>query len=92
MNSTIITKINTFLKNRLIELSGTLLILVSIFIFLSIFTYSIGQDNFITRQENQETDFQNFGGFYGSAFADFLLQALGFIVFLFNFLRNSKLF
>jgi len=85
MNSTIITKINTFIRNRLIEFCGFLLILVSIFIFLSIFTYSIGQDNFIISSENQETDFKNFGGFYGSAFADFLLQALGFIIFLFNF-------
>ena len=85
MNSQILIKINNFIKNRLIELSGFLLIIVSIFIFLSIITYSGGQDSFIIKSDNPEIDLKNFGGLYGSATADFLLQSMGFIIFLLIF-------
>jgi len=85
MNSQLLLKINNFIKNRLIELSGFLIIAISIFLFLSAITYSGGQENFIYKSENQEIDFKNFGGFYGSAVIDFFLQSIGLIVFLFLF-------
>ena len=83
MNSNILIKINNFIKNRLIELSGSLLIIISIFLFLSVITYSGGQDSFIIKSDNSEIGFKNLGGFYGSAIADFLLQSIGLIIFLF---------
>ena len=82
MNSQILVKINSFIKNRLFELSGILLIIISVFLLVSIITYSGGQGNFIYKAENSEIDYANFGGFYGSALADFLLQSIGLIVFL----------
>ena len=82
MNSQILVKINSFIKNRLFELSGILLIIISVFLLVSIITYSGGQGNFIYKAENSEIDYANFGGFYGSAIADFLLQSIGLIVFL----------
>ena len=82
MNSQILVKINSFIKDRLFELSGILLIIISVFLLVSIVTYSGGQGNFIYKAENSEIDYANFGGFYGSALADFLLQSIGLIVFL----------
>ena len=82
MNSKILIKINNFVKNRLFELLGISLIVVGVFLFVSIITYSGGQDNFIFKAEDPEIDYTNFGGFYGSSIADFLLQSIGLIVFL----------
>ena len=79
MNSQILIKINYFVKNRLIELSGTLLVLISIFLLVSIASYSPSDPNFIYTPENVEI--KNFGGFYGSIIADFLLQSIGLISF-----------
>ena len=85
MNSQILNKINNFIKNRLIELSGFLLILISIFLLASIVSYSPSDPNFIYAPDN--TEIKNIGGFYGSVISDFLLQSLGLIsIFLvFNF-------
>ena len=85
MNSQILVKINNFIKNRLIELLGALLILVSIFLLATIVSYSPGDPNFIYQSES--TEIKNIGGFYGSVISDFLLQSLGLIsIFLvFNF-------
>ena len=83
MNSQILLKINSFVKNRLIELLGLLLIIASIFLLLSIATYSGGQENFIFKSEDFDIDHKNIGGFYGSAIADFLLQSIGLVSFLF---------
>jgi len=77
MNSQILTKINNFIKNRLIELLGILLILISIFLLASIVSYSPSDPNFIYTPEN--TEIKNVGGFYGSVISDFLLQALGLV-------------
>ena len=85
MNSQLLLKINSFMKNRLIELAGLFVMAISIFLFLSAITYSGGQENFIFKSETQEIDFKNFGGFYGSAIIDFLLQSIGLIVFLLFF-------
>jgi len=83
MNYQILVKINNFIKKRLIELLGLLLIAVSVFLLLSIATYSGGQENFIFKSENLDMDHKNFGGFYGSAISDFLLQSIGLVSFLF---------
>ena len=74
-----------FIKNRLIELLGILLILVSTFLLASIVSYSPSDPNFIYTPEN--TEIKNVGGFFGSVVSDFLLQSLGLIsIFLvFNF-------
>ena len=83
MNSQFLLKINKFIKTRLIELLGLLLITVSIFLLLSITTYSGGQENFIFKPDNLDIDHKNFGGFYGSAISDFFLQSIGLVSFLF---------
>ena len=80
MDSTILIKINDFVKNRLMELSGILLVLSSIFLLLSIASYSPSDPNFIYTPENIKI--ANIGGFYGSVISDFLLQAMGIISFL----------
>ena len=85
MNYQILLKINNFIKKRLIELLGLLLVTVSVFLFLSITTYSGGQENFIFKPENFDIDHKNIGGFYGSAISDFLLQSIGLVAFLFAF-------
>ena len=79
MNSQILQKINNFFKNRLIELSGALLILISFFLLISILSYSPSDPNFIYTPEN--FDIKNLGGFYGSVISDFLLQSIGLISF-----------
>ena len=83
MSYQILTKINSILKNRLIELLGISLMLVSIFLLLSIASYSPGDPNFIYTPEN--TEIKNIGGFYGSVISDFLLQSLGLISFFITF-------
>ena len=83
MNSQVLTKINRFTKNRLIELGGAIVVLGSIFLFISILSYSPSDPNFIYDPESNEV--KNLGGFYGSIISDFLLQAIGLISFLFTF-------
>lgn len=85
MNSQILTKINNFTKNRLIEFSGVVLVFVSFFLLVSIASYSPSDPNFIYASENVEI--KNVAGFYGSVISDFLLQSLGLISILlvFNF-------
>jgi len=77
MNSQILTKINSFVKKRLIESTGIILILFGFFLILSTFTYSPNDPNFIYTPEN--TEIKNIGGFYGSVISDFFLQAIGLI-------------
>ncbi len=77
MKSQILIKINDFIKNRLIELSGIFLVLISIFLLASIISYSPSDPNFIYTPEN--TEIKNIGGYYGSVISDFLLQSLGLI-------------
>ena len=54
MNAQILTKINNFTKDRLLEFLGTTLVLVSIFLLSSIVTYSPSDPNFIYTPENTE--------------------------------------
>ena len=79
MNSQILIKVNTFVKKRLIELFGCLLILISVFLLVSIATYSPSDPNFIYTAEGVKI--KNFGGFYGSVVSDFLLQSMGLVAF-----------
>ena len=83
MNSQILTQFNSFVKNRLIELFGILLILFSIFLFASIISYSPEDPNFIYTQESIQI--KNIGGFYGSVISDFLLQSIGLMSVLITF-------
>lgn len=85
MNSQILPKINNFIKNRLIEFLGVVLIFVSILLLASIVSYSPSDPNFI--YEPEKTEIKNIMGFYGSVISDFLLQSLGLISFFlfFNF-------
>ncbi|RZO48382.1 MAG: DNA translocase FtsK [Candidatus Pelagibacterales bacterium] len=85
MSSQILIKINSIIKNKLIELLGIFLLIVGIFLLLSILSYSPSDPNFIYTPEN--TEIKNIGGFYGSVISDFLLQSLGLvsILFIFNF-------
>tara|TARA_Y100000590_G_scaffold364552_1_gene423005 strand:- start:458 stop:2581 length:2124 start_codon:yes stop_codon:yes gene_type:complete len=82
MKSQILVKINNFVKNRVIELMGFLLILTSLFIMVSIISYSPSDPNFIYSPET--TEIKNVGGFYGSVVSDFLLQSIGLISILFT--------
>ena len=77
MKSQILAKINNFIKKRLIEFLGILLMIFSFFLLASIITYSPSDPNFIYSSEN--TEIKNIGGFYGSVVSDFLLQSIGLI-------------
>jgi DNA segregation ATPase FtsK/SpoIIIE, S-DNA-T family len=79
MKHPIFVKFNNFVKNKLIELSGIILILISFFLLASIITYYPGDPNFIYTPEN--TEIRNIGGFYGSVISDFLIQSIGLISF-----------
>ena len=81
MKTLVVTKINNFVRKRLIELSGFLLILLSIFLCASIISYSPSDPNFFYLVENEEI--KNLGGYYGSVISDFLLQSIGLVSFLF---------
>ena len=83
MNSQILTNINSFLRKRLIESLGALLVFIGIFLLAIIISYSPDDPNFIYTPENVEIN--NIGGFYGSVISDFFLQSLGLISILFVF-------
>jgi len=61
MNSQILIKINSFVKSRLIEFLGILLVVTGIFLLASIVSYSPSDPNFIYTPEN--TNIKNIGGF-----------------------------
>ena len=82
MDSQIVAKIRAFIKNRLLELFGILLILFSSFIFISIISYSPADPNFIFNPESEKIE--NLGGLYGSIISDFLLQSIGLVSILFS--------
>ena len=80
MNSQILTKTNTFLNKRLIEIFGFSIILLGLFLFISILSYSPEDPNFIYTPG--DVKIKNIGGFYGSVFSDFFLQSIGLVSFL----------
>ena len=77
MNSKILLNINSFFRNRLIELSGSILVITGIFLSISIISYSPSDPNFIYTPES--TEINNIGGYYGSVVSDFLLQSIGLV-------------
>ena len=77
MKSEVLIKINNFVKDRIIELSGILLILIGAFLSASILSYTPSDPNFIYNPDN--VDIKNIGGFYGSVVADLLLQSVGLV-------------
>ena len=83
MNSKILSNINSFIKKRLIEAIGVLLIFLGLYLLVIIASYSPNDPNFIYNSDN--TKIANVGGFYGSVISDFLLQSLGLIAILFVF-------
>ena len=80
MQSTNYSKISVFFKKRIIETIGLLAILLSLFLLLSLITYSTDDPNFIF---SENTKIQNLFGFYGSVISDIILQSFGIISFLF---------
>ena len=72
----LINKIGTFCINRLAELVGILVIFVSIFIFISLVTYSAEDPNFIFPEN---TEIENLLGAKGSYASDILFQSVGLI-------------
>ena len=69
-------KIKNFTLKRLIEIIGTLILVISILILVALISYSPDDPNFIY-PENQKI--KNFLGINGSISADFLLQSIGLI-------------
>ena len=78
----LINKIGTFCINRLAELVGILVILVSIFIFISLLTYSAEDPNFIFPEN---TPIKNLMGSKGSFLSDLLFQSFGLVSLLIPF-------
>ncbi len=77
-----INKIGTFCINRLSELIGILIILASIFIFISLVTYSPEDPNFIFPDN---TPIKNLMGSKGSFLSDLLFQSFGLVSLLIPF-------
>lgn len=79
MYSQILIKINSFVKKKIIEFSGILLVITSIFLLISILSYDQGDPSLTYTPETNLI--KNLGGFYGSAIADFILQSIGLVSF-----------
>ncbi len=74
--------ITSFLINRLIEISGIIISLIGVLLFISLISYSPNDPNFIF-QDN--TIIKNFLGFRGSYISDLFFQSVGLIAFLIPF-------
>ena len=59
MNSQILAKINGFVKNRLIEFTGAILALISVFLLISLLSYSPSDPNFIYNPESVDINKPN---------------------------------
>ncbi len=77
-----ISKISDFIINRLAELVGIALVIISIFLFISLISYSPEDPNFIF-PENQ--NIKNILGFRGSFIADIFFQSIGIVSLLIPF-------
>ena len=75
----LINKTLDFSIRRLFELIGVILVLISIFLFISLYSYSPEDPNFIF---NENTEIKNLLGIKGSLISDIFFQSLGFIYFL----------
>lgn len=65
-----------FFVNRLYEISGILFFLLSVFLFLSLYSYNPADPSLNTAIDQPST---NFFGIFGSYASDFLLQSVGLI-------------
>ena len=77
--NTYLHKIGNFITLRFIELIGVLFILGSIFIFLTLISYSPEDPNFIVSEQSK---IKNLMGFRGSYTSDILFQSIGLIAYL----------
>ena len=68
-----------FIVRRLIEISGILVSILGILIFISLISYSPNDPNFIFPEN---TEIKNFFGFYGSYLSDLFFQSIGLIAYL----------
>ena len=76
----VLQNVSDFIINRLIQLIGLILIIVSVLLILSFITYSAEDPNFIYSNNNQ---IKNILGFNGSVISDFFLQSIGLVSFIF---------
>ena len=81
MNAKISLKLTSFLKKRLIEIIGIVITLFSIFLFLALASYSPNDPNF---WYSNTKIIKNLFGFRGSVVADFGIQSIGIMAFLFS--------
>ncbi len=86
--NTYLHKIGNFVTLRFIELIGVLFILGSIFVFLTLISYSPEDPNFIVSEQSK---IKNLMGFRGSYTSDILFQSIGLIAYLIplNFLLTG---
>ena len=75
-------KTGSFVVDRLFEIFGLLLILISIAMFISFLSYSPDDPNFIIKEPQE---IKNLLGFRGSYFSDIVLQSVGLIAYLYPF-------
>ena len=81
MNTNLYSNITIFLKKRVIELTGILLMLLAILLLISFLSYSPDDPSLLVYgTENLKTN--NYLGIYGSLASDFLLQSFGISSFL----------
>ena len=71
-----------FTIKRLAEITGILLICISILLFISLVSYSPDDPNFIF---SEKLEFKNLLGFKGSYTSDLFFQSIGLISFLVSF-------
>ena len=71
--------VTIFIVNRLIEISGILISIFGILLFISFISYSPDDPNFIFPKD---TEIKNFLGFQGSYTSDLFFQSIGLVAFL----------
>ena len=74
-----LSEMKVFVIRRLFELLSLIILTFSLFITISLISYSPTDPNFIY---SADIEIKNFFGIYGSFTSDFLLQSIGFISFL----------
>ena len=72
----------SFVIDRLFEIFGLLLILISIAMLVSFLSYSPEDPNFIVKEPKE---IENLLGFRGSYFSDIVLQSVGLVAYLYPF-------
>ena len=93
----ILENTSNFVTKRLIELSGVLILILSVFLLISLLSYYPEDPNFIFPQN---TKINNILGFRGSVVSDLFFQSIGLVSILFsitfiitgiNIVRTKKL-